>query len=67
MPDDQEHCPRCKEGLYFTVAETEENLHLHCFYCQNHESRVKPGYHVVEPGAPITPIPAGGADPGGVS
>ena len=57
MPENQEHCARCHEGVYYVVAETDENEHLHCFYCQHHESRVKEGYHVVEPGAPITPVP----------
>lgn len=56
MADSQEHCGRCGEGLYFVVAETDENEHLHCFYCQNHVSRVKEGFEVKEPGAPITPV-----------
>ena len=57
MASDQEHCARCHEGLYFVVAETDQNEHLHCLYCNYHESRVKEGFRVVEPGAPITPVP----------
>lgn len=65
MAATQEHCARCKEGLYFVVAETDENEHLHCFFCQYHESRVKEGYQVVEPGAPITKVPDEKATKGG--
>ena len=65
MSEEQEHCARCHEGLYFKTAETDENYHLHCFHCDYHESRTQPGYHVQEPGAAITKIPEPAADPGG--
>lgn len=65
MADTQEHCARCHEGLYYVVAETEQNEHLHCFYCQYHESRVKEGFEVVEPGAPIQPVGKGKSEKGG--
>lgn len=67
MADTKEHCARCKEGVYYVVAETDENEHLHCFYCNYHESRVKDGYQVVEPGSPITKVEKTSGSKGGNS
>lgn len=53
---DQEHCPRCIDGLLYRITETENSTGEKCLSCQYHESRVKQGFEVKAPGEPITKV-----------
>ncbi len=60
-----ELCPRCHDGVLYQVTDREDSYGVRCAQCDYHESRVKPGYEVVEPGAPITPAAQGQESKGG--
>lgn len=49
-----EQCPRCSVGVLYLVTESADATGHKCLSCDYHESRVKPGYEVVNPGDPIT-------------
>jgi len=61
----QEHCPRCHEGLLYTVTDSDDRHGLKCFSCEYHESRVKDGYEVKAPGEPITKVESESKTKGG--
>ena len=53
---DHEKCPRCKTGVLYVISETDNATGNKCFSCEYHESRVKAGFEVVNPGDPITKV-----------
>ena len=54
-----EKCGRCHVGNLFVISEDDESELLKCFNCEHGLSRVKDGYEVTEPGAPITKVEVG--------
>ena len=65
MAETYELCPRCHNGVLYRTFDSEDSYGVSCAQCQYGESRVKDGYQVVEPGAPITKVEKASSSKGG--